>query len=232
LGRADARRAHRRADHGAGRRRLARADPACRRRAPHARNPQRREEAMNRALLERPCAPAQTRQRKGRNGMLDYVEGHSVIARLNAALDGARSFEVTHHEVREDEVVVLGKLSAEGIAKMQFGVSQLTREKGTGALVSLGDDLKAAATDALKKCATFLGVGLHLYAEKPLAGRTAAMRAGAPPGPPGTPPPPPSSNGNGAGPRSPTGLAQAALTGDGGASPNGNRATDRQLEAI
>ena len=116
---------------------------------------------MNRALLERTFEPAQIRQRKGRNGVLDYVEGHSVIARLNEALDGAWSFEVTHHEVREDEVVVLGKLSAEGIAKMQFGVSQLTREKGTGALVSLGDDLKAAATDALKKCATFLGVGLH-----------------------------------------------------------------------
>ena len=76
---------------------------------------------MNRALLERPFEPAQIRQRKGRNGMLDYVEGHSVIARLNEALDGAWSFEVTHHEVREDEVVVLGKLSAEGIAKMQFG---------------------------------------------------------------------------------------------------------------
>ena len=164
---------------------------------------------MNRALLERPFEPTQIRQRRGRNGLLDYVEGHSVIARLNEALDGAWSFEVTHHEVREDEVVVLGKLSADGIAKMQFGVSQLTREKGTGALVSLGDDLKAAATDALKKCATFLGVGLHLYAEKPLAGRGAAMRAGAPtrpPGPPGTPPgrsassspaPSPSSNGNG-----------------------------------
>src|SRR5437867_10394935 len=110
--------------------------------------------------------------------MLDYVEGHSVIARLNEALDGAWSFEITHHEVREDEVVVLGKLSAEGIAKMQFGVGQLTREKGTGALVSLGDDLKAAATDALKKCATFLGVGLHLYAEKPI--RPAGPPGGAP----------------------------------------------------
>ena len=64
---------------------------------------------MNRALLERPFAPAQIRQRKGRNGMLDYVEGHSVIARLNEALDGAWSFEVTHHEVREDEVVVPGR---------------------------------------------------------------------------------------------------------------------------
>src|SRR5205814_725404 len=77
-----------------------------------------RRNLMNRALLEKPFAPAQIRQRKGRNGVLDYVEGYNVIARLNEALDGAWSFEITHHEVREDEVVVLGKLSAEGITKM------------------------------------------------------------------------------------------------------------------
>ena len=34
-------------------------------------------------------------------------------------------------------------------------------------MVSLADDLKSAATDALKKCATLLGIGLHLYADKP-----------------------------------------------------------------
>ena len=80
--------------------------------------------------------------------MLDYVEGHSVIQRLNEALEGAWSFEIVQHEVREDEVLVLAKLSAEGIVKMTFGVSQVTRERESGALVSLGDDLKAAATDA------------------------------------------------------------------------------------
>ena len=123
---------------------------------------------MNRALLEHPFDPAQIKQRKGRNGILDYVEGHTVIARLNAALDGGWSFEVVAHEVRDDEVLVLGKLTAAGIVKMQFGASQVTRDRETKTALSLGDDLKAAATDALKKCATFLGVGLHLYAERPL----------------------------------------------------------------
>src|SRR5262249_39752461 len=80
--------------------------------------------------------------------------------------------------VREEEVLVLGKLTAEGIMRMQFGSSQVTRERGSGALMSLGDDLKAAGTDALKKCATFLGIGLHLYAQKPLPGRGPAARAG------------------------------------------------------
>jgi hypothetical protein len=70
--------------------------------------------------------------------------------------------------------LVLGKLTAAGIVKMQFGASQVTRDRESKALISLGDDLKAAATDALKKCATFLGVGLHLYAERPL--RPEAMR--------------------------------------------------------
>jgi hypothetical protein len=212
---------------------------------------------MNRALLERPFEPAQIRQRKGRNGVLDYVEGHTVIARLNEALDGAWSFEVTHHEIREDEVLVIGRLTAEGITKMAFGTSQVTREKGGGQVVSLGDDLKAAATDSLKKCATFLGVGLHLYADKPLAGRAAAMRAGGPPrppGPPGTPParpasspsPPPSrpspSNGNGARggngraatpPAAPPSRDDApGSTNGAGAATNGERITERQLDAI
>ena len=77
---------------------------------------------MNRALLEKPFEPAQIRQRKGRNGVLDYVEGHNVIHRLNESLDGAWSFEITHHEIREDEVLVLGRLSADGITKMQLCV--------------------------------------------------------------------------------------------------------------
>jgi hypothetical protein len=144
-------------------------------------------------------------------------------------LDSAWSFEVTHHEVREDEVVVIGRLSADGVTKMQFGVSQLTREKGTGAIVSLGDDLKAAATDALKKCATFFGVGLHLYADKPLAGRSAAMRAGEPPrppGPPGTPPTQPASS-------TPPPLP-SSKNGHGGHATNGAAlgVTPRQLDAI
>ena len=149
---------------------------------------------MNRELLETPFTPAQIKQRKGRNGMLDYVEGHSVIQRLNEALEGAWSFEIVQHEVREDEVLVLAKLSAEGLVKMNFGVSQVTRERESGALVSLGDDLKAAATDAMKKCATFFGVGLPLYADKPIGGRAPAARAVVAP-PPAAPAPKPPARG-------------------------------------
>jgi hypothetical protein len=183
---------------------------------------------MNRELLERPFLPEQIRQRKGRNGVLDYVEGHSVIQRLNEALEGAWSFEIVHHEIREEEVVVIGRLTADGVVKMAFGGSQVTRERESGALVSIGDDLKAACTDGLKKCATLLGVGLHLYAEKPLPGRGAVARGpAAPPRPASAPSPPARTPQNGTPPN-------GGEPGNGQPSnghPRGG-ATPRQLDAI
>ena len=137
---------------------------------------------MNRELLEKPFEPGKIKQRKGRDGLLDYVEGHTVIARLNEAFEGQWSFEIVRHDILEDrdEILVLGKLSADGVVKMQFGVAQITRDKESKQIVSLGDDVKAAGTDALKKCATFLGVGLHLYGTR--SASRAAQRVPAPGG--------------------------------------------------
>jgi hypothetical protein len=202
---------------------------------------------MNRALLEHPFDPAQIKQRRGRNGVLDYVEGHTVIARLNAALDGAWSFEVVAHEIRDHEVLVLGKLTVAGIVKMQFGASQVTRDRETKALISLGDDLKAAATDALKKCATFLGVGLHLYAERPLRpavgapawtglvrravsdGVASDRNGGAGAAPVSAPPPTPTPAHPGGATASPPIPAEAAPA---AATPYRGAATARQLQTI
>jgi hypothetical protein len=124
---------------------------------------------MNRELLKTPFAPEQVRQRQGNFGQtLDYIEAHAVIQRLNDALDSAWSFEIIEHHILKEinEVLVLGRLSMDGISKSQFGSSAITRSKQSGEIVSLADDLKAAATDSLKKCATMLGVGLHLYGAK------------------------------------------------------------------
>jgi hypothetical protein len=130
---------------------------------------------MNRELLETPFPADMLRQRKGNFGKtLDYVETHAVIKRLNDALESNWSFEILEHRVMEqaNEVVVLGKLSSDGISKCQFGSSSITRVKETGEIVSLADDLKAAASDSLKKCASLLGVGLHLYGAGQPTGNT------------------------------------------------------------
>ena len=126
---------------------------------------------MNREILEKPFAPEQIKRRQGTNGdVLDYIEGCAVIQRLNECFDAEWVFEIQEHRVFDDEVVVLGKLTAQGVAKSQFGKSRITRAKKDNAIVSLGDDLKAAATDCLKKCATLFGVGLHLYFDVPQNG--------------------------------------------------------------
>jgi recombination DNA repair RAD52 pathway protein len=125
---------------------------------------------MNREILEKPFGPEQIKQREGNFGrMLDYIEGHAVIQRLNDAFDAQWSFAILHHEVlnETDEAIVLGELKADGVVKTQFGSSRITRNRQTGEMVSLADDYKSAGTDALKKCATLLGVGLHLYGENP-----------------------------------------------------------------
>lgn len=59
-------------------------------------------------------------------------------------------------------MIELGKLTAENMIKMQFGSSMITRVKETGEIISLPDDLKAAATDALKNSITWmLGFVFH-----------------------------------------------------------------------
>ncbi len=66
---------------------------------------------MNRDLLEKPFAPEQIKRRQGMNGdVLDYIEGCTVIQRLNECFNAEWIFEVQEHRVYDDEVVVLGKL--------------------------------------------------------------------------------------------------------------------------
>ncbi len=119
-------------------------------------------------LLTRPFADIKSRP--GRNGQaIQYVEGHAIVQRLNEALAGDWSFRVLEHDVREGEVIVLGELRVGDTVKQAFGGSEVTRTR-EGKVVSVADDLKAAATDALKKAATLLGVGMHVYvAEEPPA---------------------------------------------------------------
>jgi hypothetical protein len=136
---------------------------------------------VKREVLCRPFAPEQVKTRPGQHGKtLSYIETHAVIARLNEGCD-AWSFEVVKHEVLDTEVIVVGKLTADGIVKMAFGGSSVTKDN-SGKEVSLADDLKAASSDALKKCASLLGVGLELYGASASAHVSEASRPAVMPG--------------------------------------------------
>ena len=117
-------------------------------------------------LLTRPFADIKSRP--GRNGQsIQYIEAHSIVQRLNDALAGDWSFRVLEREILDGEVIVLGELRAGDVVKQAFGGSEVTKTRD-GKIVSLADDLKSAATDALKKAATLMGVALQLYcAEEP-----------------------------------------------------------------
>lgn len=97
-------------------------------------------------------------------GEANYVEIGYVVARLNEAFSPTGwAFEVVDERVEEKEVVVRGKLTLKHhekgyeISKTQYGTHPRY------ANVPLGDALKAATSDSIKKCASLLGVALDVY---------------------------------------------------------------------
>ena len=127
---------------------------------------------MDTQIIEQEFDKSLIKTRKGRSGnRLSYIETPEYIKRLNLAFDYNWSFEIEEERVESGFIVVRGRLTAEGISKSQFGTSQITLSKDTGEVVAIGDDYKAAGSDALKKCASLLGIGLHLYNGSNGAGR-------------------------------------------------------------
>jgi hypothetical protein len=170
---------------------------------------------MNREILEREFSSALIRTRKGPFGQtFSYVEGTEYIRRLNEAFEAEWSFEVLEHHIRDNEVVVLGKLTASNIAKTAFGGSSITTSR-EGEVIAIADDLKAAATDALKKAASLLGVGLHLHASEQAEAK-----------------PHPSNGGNGNGRKHDANSASGRVASPNSASGRVDRLTQKQLSAI
>jgi hypothetical protein len=105
---------------------------------------------------------------------LRYVTGEQVARRLNEVLGVAGwSFRILGHGINAeaDEAWALGEIVAEidgkCVTRQQFGSQKLRRSRSTGAPLDLGFDLKGASTDAMKKCASLLGVGLYLSRKDP-----------------------------------------------------------------
>ena len=122
-----------------------------------------------RSALERPFNDLKSRP--GRNGQqLTYIEACQVIDRLNEAFSSDWTFRILDHQILDAEVVVVGELEAGGTTKQAFGGSEITKSRDGGQPICVADDLKSAATDALKKAATLLGVGLRLYGSNNGAG--------------------------------------------------------------
>lgn len=123
----------------------------------------------------------QVYKRKGRGGQeFDYVNVSYCIKWLNFNFGWNWEYESVNEPTpseiiqlvtgKMDQLWVTGKLtvhSADGkysIVKMQSGSSDIKFPKdGTRKPVDIGDDLKSAHSDALKKCASLLGFASDIY---------------------------------------------------------------------
>lgn len=101
-------------------------------------------------------------------GEWEYVTGTYAKKVLNYVFGWLWDFEVTQHGLQGDQLWVLGRLTVKdtrgtSVVKMQFGRADVKFKKGTKEPVDFGNDLKAATTDALKKCAAELGIASDVY---------------------------------------------------------------------
>ena len=100
--------------------------------------------------------------------VIEYIGGDKVIERLNSVIGFNWSFTIEDRiiDIEMGQIAILGRLEAviDNIktVKEQWGSSAIDTYSN-GKVISLGDNIKAATTDSLKKCATLIGVGIYLY---------------------------------------------------------------------
>ena len=119
-------------------------------------------------LLKRtPANHIKTRPALG-GGTWQYVSGTYVQKVLNLMFGWAWDFEIVSEIIQDGEAIVKGRLTVntggQKIIKTQYGNKKIMKKRNNGEALSLGNDLKAAATDALKKCAAQLGIAQDVYA--------------------------------------------------------------------
>lgn len=121
-------------------------------------------------LKKTPAQYVKQRPAKG-GGQWSYVSGGYVRKVLNLMFGWEWSFEIMEEKIISGEAIVKGKLTCVSngrtIVKMQYGNKDIIYKKAVAGEerqpLSIGNDLKAAATDALKKCAAELGIANDVY---------------------------------------------------------------------
>ena len=112
--------------------------------------------------LTRPFPSLAIRKRKGGGGKeLDYLEGHTVINRLNEATNNNWNFEILGLDTDTITQILRAhvRLEIPGMGKREhIGIQNVAQATKGGE-----DIIKGSVTDGLKKAATLYGVGIDLY---------------------------------------------------------------------
>lgn len=118
-------------------------------------------------------------------GKWKYVTGNYVEKILNFTFGWNWDFEIVNHGKEGDMVWVHGKLTVKDdkghtITKSQFGRADIKfktdfvngKKVKTKDMLDYGNDLKSATTDALKKCASLLGIASDVYGKTEIKAET------------------------------------------------------------
>lgn len=129
---------------------------------------------MNLLYKKTPGQHVHTRQGKGGQNF-KYVTGAYVKSQLNRLFGFDWNFSIKQFDVKGNQAIVFGRLEGNirdkdgklvtTLVREQFGRADIkTLKSDRTKPVDFGNDLKAAATDALKKCASDLGIARDVYA--------------------------------------------------------------------
>lgn len=126
-------------------------------------------------LKKTPKQYVHKRPAKG-GGDWDYVTGGYVKKCLNLMFGWDWDFEILDEKIIHGEAIVKGKLTCRSagktIVKMQYGNKDIVYKKQSAEEISkglekiplsIGNDLKSASTDCLKKCASEIGIASDIY---------------------------------------------------------------------
>lgn len=123
---------------------------------------------LGQLLKTTPAKYVRERPAKG-GGKWRYVTGGYVKKCLNLMFGWDWDFEIVDEriEIEAKEVIVKGRLTCRSngstIVKMQYGNKDIMFRKESKTPLSIGNDMKSAATDCLKKCAAEIGIAADIY---------------------------------------------------------------------
>lgn len=112
----------------------------------------------------------------------DYVPGWWFVEQLNSLFGHFWDFEILREGIGSKQVWVLGKLTVKSpdgkaVTKTAYGGSDIKFKKDTTEIIDIGDDLKAAATDSMKKASTLLGIASDIYGKREVIEQTAPQKS-------------------------------------------------------
>lgn len=133
------------------------------------------EKQLQQLLKKTPEKYLKKRPAKG-GGTWEYVSGGYVKKVLNLMFGFDWDFEILEQLIMHGEAIVKGRLTCrtngKTIIKTQFGNKDIMFKKRSDQEriqnaeripLSIGNDLKSAATDCLKKCAAEIGIAADVY---------------------------------------------------------------------